>query len=379
MLWKLEMGGSIRRRDSITPGRTISSSTPPASWTHFRAQSTFWNGSLKTNTTAGYPYYLLSIAYRLAGEVLGTMQTEDGEAQSADYYAQALNWARLGQVEYGEDDRPVVAEAECLERLGRYDEAIEARTRAMELVTSDRGRCESYHYRWRLAYWTGDYEAALDDIEAHAECMPDSRFYAHVYPALVFAEMGDMETAVNQAWASAEESPDDAQAVLWSAACLRLLGRATEATELLAGRADRVSFDHGLVPPQSEDWIAALYEFSAGSGSLVDLDQQFGEPDWPRQLRAEAHFHAGARALASGERDRAGYHFLTARDAHDSELRYTFHAAIVWEKLQEDPEWPSWIPLRVRPASENGTDRVSGSILPMTESDAEGEGFDDDV
>ena len=89
--------------------------------------------------------------------------------------------------------------------------------------------------------------------------MPHSRSYAHVYPALILAEMGRMEEALAHARALADEAPDSAQAALWSATCLRLLGQPEEAQTLLAERANTVDYAAELVPPQSEEWVRALY------------------------------------------------------------------------------------------------------------------------
>ena len=68
------------------------------------------------------------------------------------------------------------------------------------------------------------------------------------------------------------------------------------------------------------------------------------EVDDPWKLQGEAHFHAGATALAAGDRDEACDRFFAAYRAFDGELRYTFHAKILWRKLRQEPHWPPWIP-----------------------------------
>jgi tetratricopeptide (TPR) repeat protein len=227
--------------------------------------------------------------------------------------------------------------------MGRYGEAIEARTRAIAVATRARAQCEGFHYRWRLYYWTGELEAALEDATQHAGCDPQSRFYAHVYPALILADMGRMEEALTHARAAADEAPDSAQAVLWSATCLRLLGRPQEAETLLADRAELVDFAAELVPPQSDEWVRALYSYCRDGGSQATLASLAEAVAAPRKLWAEARFHAAAWWLAEGDQQAALEGFLTAYRAFDNEERYTYHAKLLYNKMQEDPAWPPWI------------------------------------
>ena len=317
-----------------------------------------------------YPYYLLSIAHRLAAEIYSGSEGTRGDALVTEHYAQALEWARAGQQVEPANDRPITAEAECLESMGRYAEALAARTRAIEVAAAERERCEGHHYRWRLHYWTGAPEAALADVAVHAECDPRSRFYAHVYPALILAEMGDMPAALAHARALASETPGGAQDVLWSATCLCLLGRPDEAEALLAARAGSVDSGVDLVPPQSEEWVRALYDCCLGNAPFTTLEALAAEVDGPWRLSGEAHFHHGALQLARGDRTAALASFQRAYRSFDSELRYTFHAKLAYIRMEGDPSWPAWI------ATPSGEPKASpargpdGFVAP--ESDNEG-------
>ena len=290
-----------------------------------------------------YPYYLLSIAHRLAAEIYSGSNGIRDDTLVENHFAEALEWARQGQQVEPANDRPITAEAECLESMGCYAEAIEARTRAIATAVKERAQCEGYHYRWRLHYWTDDLEAALEDVEAHVECVPESRFYAHVYPALILAEMGRMPAALAHAHALADEAPESAQAVLWSATCLRLLGQAAEAETLLADRADALDFDIELVPPQSEEWVQKLYAHCRAGGPLIALEALAEEATCPWKLWGEAHFHAAALRLAWGDRQGALEGFQRAYRSFDGELRYTYHAKLICTQMLQDPDWPSWI------------------------------------
>jgi serine/threonine protein kinase/predicted Zn-dependent protease len=318
-----------------------------------------------------YPYYLLSIAHRLAAEIYSGSEGPPDDSLVAEHYAEALEWARRGQDVEPSNDRPITAEAECLESMGRYAEAIEARSRAIAVAVKEPARCEGYHYRWRLYYWTRDLEAALEDVAVHSGCDPQSRFYAHVYPALILAEMGRMQEALGHARALADEAPPSAQAVLWSATCLRLLGQAGEAHRLLAERAEAVDYAAELVPPQSEEWVRALYAYCRDGGSRATLGALAEGVGAPRKLWGEADFHAAALALAEGDRRAALEDLLRAYRSFDGEERYTFHAKLIRTRMQQDPAWPSWIPVswdnRQEPLTDGEAERP-----PWSASDEEG-------
>jgi len=279
-----------------------------------------------------YPYYLLSITHRLEAEIYqGSRGARDDTVDEC--YARALELARAGQEADPSDDRPVTAEAECLESLGRYAEAIEARTRAINLARQSRSQWEGYHYRWRLRYWQGQYQAALQDLAACSSYDPTNRLYLHVYPALVCAEAGDMATALHHARALADHPETSAQAVLWSATCLRLLGQKEEAEALLSARASSVDFAAELVPPQTEQWVRELYTHCLTGGPATGLEELAvalaGETGAPWKLSGEADFHAGVMLLAAGDRERARERLLKAYRSFDSEQRYTYHAKLL--------------------------------------------------
>ncbi len=289
-----------------------------------------------------YPYYLLSIAHRLAAEIYQGAGTRD-DAPVQEHYAQALALSQEGQAVDPRDDRPIAAEAECLESMGRFAEAIAARTRALAVADADVKRCESYHYRWRLYYWTGDLDAAAADLAAHAACDPQSRFYAHVYPALLAAERGDVSAARAHARALAHEAPRDAQAVVWSATCLRLFGAPDEAAALLTERRDGVDFGAGLTPPQTAEWVQALYAYCEAGGALDALEMLAASSSSPWKLWGEAYFHAAALRLAQGDRSGAEEWFRHAYRASDGEERYTYHAKLIVVQMEKSLAWPAWL------------------------------------
>lgn len=294
-----------------------------------------------------YPYYLLSIAHRLRAEVYENSVGTRGASDSQAHFEEALRWARAGQQVDPADDRPVTAEAECLERLGRFEEALAARNRAIALADTAQKRCEGLHFRWRLHYWLGDYPAALADIGEHAACMPGNLFYRYVYPALVAADMGDMATAQRHAEAlvaaaGGGQSPNEVDTMsrtILAAGVWRLLGRPAQAAELLAAEAP--------IPESSTEttaWQRALWGFSADRVMFDELVTIATESPKPWKLMGEAWFHAGLKSLAAGDRSTAAAALQQSYQSFDSALGFSFHSRILVIKLSADPQWPSWIP-----------------------------------
>ncbi len=321
---------------------------------------------------AAFPYYLLSITHRLAAEIYAGSEGTRGDAPVTDHYDAALRWAREGQKVNPADDRPIAAEAECLESAGRYAEAIEARTRAIAAADADIKRWEGHHYRWRLHYWLGEFDAALQDLAACAGYDPHNSFYEHVYPALVQAEAGDMPAALAHAHALADDAPTDAQAVLWSATCLRLLGEPEEAQALLTERAAQVDFTLGLVPPQSEQWVRALYENALCGGRPETLEPLAAAVSVPWKLSGEAYFHAAALSLSAGDRATALDQLREAYRSFDNEHRYTYHGKLFYVKMRQNPSWPPWVGVSWEGKQGTLRDREAPSLSVASDVEQEG-------
>ena len=319
---------------------------------------------------ANYPYYLLSITHRLAAEIYsGSAGTRDDNLVR-EHYQQALDWARRGQEIEPSDDRPLTAEAECLESMGLYAEALERRSAAIETAVKPRAVCEGYHYRWRLSFWLDDPEAAWRDVLVHQECMPESRFYQHVYPALILAEQGRTDEAAAHAYALIEEAPLSANAALWAGTTLRLLGRAAEAQTLLLEQRDRVDFLTDLTPYQTEEWLRELYAAALGETPTTPLDDLADACAQPWRLWGEAAFHRAALDLARGDRDAALEGFRRAYRSFDSELDYSFHGKLLFIKMTLNPSWPAWCAAADLPRSESNapsTDNSNESSLDSSE------------
>jgi serine/threonine protein kinase/Flp pilus assembly protein TadD len=293
-----------------------------------------------------YPYYLLSTTHRLAGEIYaGSEGTREG-ALAAAHLEKALELARAGATVEPNNPSPHSAEAFALESMGRWAEAIAAHTASIELSAGNVERlCEAHHYRWRLHFWLGNYEAALSDVNVHKACsLPEPEFmYSRAFPALIHAAQGDLGRARQEALAITTDHPRSALAVIWTASWLRLLGRAAEAERHLAAMADSVDFSAEIVSPQTPQWVEALYEQAWHGTAKTRLAELADAAPQPWRLRGEADFHEALRVLGEGDRATAEQALLRSYRSFDSELRYTFAARLLREMLREDPQWPPWI------------------------------------
>ncbi len=288
-----------------------------------------------------YPYYLLSISYRLAGEVYEGNSGVRADETAAEYFEQSLTWARRGREIDPQSDRPVTAEAECLEHMGRFAEAIEARSLAIQLAQQPSRRCEGYHYRWRLYDWTGDYERAMEDVVAH--CMQDDPFYAHVFPAVLLAESGNFDQAMERSVALFDEAAFGLRGPLHAWTLLNLLGKPDDAQAAAEAGLQETVVSIETEAPEDAAWVRSLYEFATGDlESAILLGQSEGVPsNWKH--RAEVWFLAGVKSLADGNRVQAIENLRQAQRCFAGATGSSFRAEWLLRKLELNPDWPTWI------------------------------------
>ena len=293
-----------------------------------------------------YPYYILSTAHRLAAEIYAGSRGTRSDSIVAHHYDEALAAARQGQAVSPQNASAYSAEALCLESMGRFEDAIAVHGKTIELGGNPMRTCEAHHYRWRLEFWMGRYEDALRDIAIHADCVgPDDKFYRHVYPLIVYAEMGDLQRAVEEAYAITNDNLNDPLAVIWTATCLNLLGRPDGAREHLDRCLVNGVGNTGAEPWQTEEWVDSLWQLVYGDNTYDELMTLVTDDSFQWKMRGEADFHAAAASLAVGDRKTALEYLWKAFRSFDSEQAYTFHAKILLEKMERDSGWPGWIPV----------------------------------
>lgn len=255
------------------------------------------------------PYYLLSIAYRLAGEIYDSDSSIRDATTADDYFEKSLSVAREAQQRWPERVLCCHAEAQCLESLGRFEEALAARTVAIENAGGGAAAEEGYFYRWRLRYWLDDFEASLSDLQMLQSFREKHDYYHFVYPALVMVETGDLDGALTLVRTIADRFPDQTQPTLLAASLLRLLGQGDEAAGLLAALRPGIDFTKGVESPQTPAWFEAMYDFVSGDATLASMETLAGATGEPWELMTDVYFHAGAMALLDGDVEMAKTRF----------------------------------------------------------------------
>ncbi len=299
-------------------------------------------GACQIQDTRAYPCYLLSYAYRLSGEIL----TANGDVPKArDRFRAALEWATKAKERQPAIYLGYVAEASNWESQGDFAKALHAWDEGRPHVKPNE-LSDYLEYHWRLLYWTGKNEAALDDLRALAKITPESAprwaWFTYLFPALILAER-NLDLANAQVSRLIEAAPSDPLSVAGAAAMLRILGRSEEANKLLSRSAGHLQFGRYTVPLLSDLQIRKVLEFCQGTISfdeLMKLAPTGGDRAW---LTAIGAFYDGCRELGLGHRAAALDRFRAADRCYDDE-GFCYLARVFVRKMEADPHWPGWLP-----------------------------------
>ena len=291
-----------------------------------------------------YPRYLLSIAYRLSAEIYDYAgNTADAEA----HYKLALDYARNAQEVERDAPHGYVCEAEYWEALGDNLRAIAARDKEAPYCMTSGLIGLHYPYYWRLCYWEGRHSQAIEALTTLASNCPDGdahkSWYLGLFPALVQAEQGRMEEALQSVRSVAENMPHDFRAITAVACMLRLLGRSGEADQLLSNSAGRVNLHVPGEAFSQPGWTEALYGFCQGRVSWTDLVKAAGPREGDKLIWGAPYMFSGFAALSRGDRQEALGQFRLCELTYDYD-DYCYIAQIFVRKLKADPTWPAWLP-----------------------------------
>ncbi len=292
---------------------------------------------------AAYPRYLLSIAYRIAGEIY----TDTGDAASASpYLNKALELAREAQTVEPQSPRGYACEAEYWEFVGDYEKALDARDRGAAWCSTPAALGELHEYRWRLCYWLDLHERALSDLDElqrkYPATDPKYTWYRHFFPAIVLADVGQMDAALVRARAMTDERPDDFRSILSAALLLRMWDQAEESHQLLADARGRIRFDAVATADKSRALYESVYDYALGAIDWAELLERSRREKPTRALLAEAHFVAGCARLASGDREGALASFRACETTYDFD-DYCYVGRLFARKLALEPTWPALI------------------------------------
>jgi len=319
----------------------------------FSRQESFLSAACEFQRAKAYPRYLLSIAYRLSAEIY---EQATGAEMAEQRYKRALALARDAQKVEPHSPLGYACEAEYWESRRDYAVALATRDRGAKYCSSPSSKVELCQYRWRLCYWLDQLPRAMADLETLKETSPNSdkrtMWYKWLFPALIRADMGDMEEALRLTREMVETHPTDFRAITSAACMLRLLGQADEANTLLAEQSEQLDYGLGATTPFPPGWVESLYAFCQGSKTMADLEALADDRASDTLLWPVAHFCAGTTALSKGDRPAALDHFLKCERTFDYD-DYCYLAKIFARKLAKTPAWPAWIAPAVQPASPN--------------------------
>jgi len=288
-----------------------------------------------------YPCYLLSIAYRLSAEILGS----EGQAeQSNARFQEAWKWAQNAKERQPSSYLGDAAEAAYWESRGDYLHALRAWNSAATRVKPNE-LSDLLEYRWRLHYWQGDNAGALADLRALAKITPQSAprwaWFAYLFPALILAER-DMTAANTEIEQLTREAPTDPLSVIGAACTLRILGRAEDAGALLDRLAPGLVYDRHEVPLIPGKQVRQVVSFCRGEVSfdaMMELARGQTDPAW---LTAIVTFVEGCDELGRGQRAGALQRFQAADRCYDDE-GFCYLARVFVRKMEADPRWPGWL------------------------------------
>jgi len=287
-----------------------------------------------------YPRYLLSIAHRLAGEIY---ERNGSQGPADSQFEQAKNAAIDAQKAESTSSLGYTCEAEYWESRGELAKAIDARDRGAEYCVTPSARIELYQYRWRLLYWVGQLDRAMDDLEQLARVCPDSDplrvWYSYLFPALVLNDLGKRDEAIGLTRDAAADRPEDFRAVTAAAAMLRVLGRADEADALLASHADRIDFEAGRFGIISAEMLRGFYAMCHRRQTLEGLRNDAGELANNKLFWAAPYFLAATEALGRADRKAAIGFFRLSEQTYDYE-DYCYLARVFVRKVEAGPAWP---------------------------------------
>ncbi len=305
-----------------------------------------------------YPRYLLSIAHRLAGEIVyenvGSQDDRDRTKEereraekerkrAEEHFSRALRAAESAQKAEPSSSLGSTCEAEYWESRGELDKAIDAMDRGDEYCVTPSERSDLYQYRWRLLYWDGRLDRAMADLEQLARLCPDGvplhAWYSRLFRALVLNDLQKRDQAIDLAREVATDRPEDFRAVTSAAVTLRILGRAEEADALLASHSDRIDFDAGRFGKVSADMLRAFYALCRRKQTLEELRDAAGKLGNDKRFWAAPYFLAATEALGRADRETALGLFRQCEHTYDDE-DYCYLAKVFVRKMEADPAWP---------------------------------------
>jgi len=284
-----------------------------------------------------YPRYLLSLAYRMSGEI------NRGDPRfvtiSNNRFELAHKFAVEAQQKEAHNLLGYAAEAEYWESKQDFEKAIAVRTKYERMCKAANEFIDLYQYRWRDHYWLGRFDEAAADLAKLGELVPATDpmqpWYKHAFPALIIAERGDI-AAARQKVAEIKDLKLPRRA-LTAASFLRLFGSAAEADALLAREKANIDWKLEPIEGAADDWWEQVYSVADGSISLNEVRMK--QPEADSTLLAPVLFVEACRRHAAGDRSGAIEQLQACEATYDYQ-DFSYLARVILGRMEANPQWP---------------------------------------
>ena len=243
--------------------------------------------------------------------------------------------------------------AAYFEHVGRYREALNEWREAATGAFSSDGALRSYAF---ALYRNGDFDGALkaaDRLCESAESGNDELTRALI---LMFIGRPDARERALEAYERAMGDDKSSIIRLWLQVIPELVGR----PELVQGACPDIATKIENLPSVARDWYQELLDYVCGK---TTVEEAMALSEGSRFRRCELYFLLGVSSLAEGDRAQARKHFQSNIDTRVFYFWDWEWSRMFLEKLQRDPTWPPWIPMRDDNGAKNTTEphAVNGS------------------
>ncbi len=232
--------------------------------------------------------------------------------------------------------------------VGREDDVLnEWRT----AIQSESANDDAYRLYTYALYRSGQYEEVLATLDKWAKQGDNvSALLTHGLLLILMAPQ-DAPAGAMAAYRQAMAFEGSSMVILWHQMIPRLLG--DEATVRAACPELRERF--ARLPDWVLDWYQNILDFQCGGLPASNLIAAAGASRMPQ---CEAYFLMGVASLAEGDRAAATVHFQSAIDTRVYMFWDWGWSQLLIEKLEKDPTWPPWIPMREASTESPAVDRT---------------------
>jgi serine/threonine protein kinase len=273
------------------------------------------SASVNARTTAAYLY-----------QEAGLLEKRTAVVQEAARDVQALE-------PFLDFPRPAWDAYDFCRAIGASDKALAIARRSLERTGAPSAALNCLF----VLYQQGKFQEALDCLNLRRE----SDLAGDTMRAFVLAELPpDGPRQALQEYEQLARKYPGGHGQMMCARVLLFLGKKEQARQALQGI--RLVADH--LSPDGRTFAEALLQFRCGR---LPEERLLAEASTSRFKRIQAHYTIGFDRLAEGDRAGAREHIQKAVGTHDFwEQIYFYSSQMFLNRLDKDPTWPPWIPVK---------------------------------